>query len=127
MIPDNYYTGNASGLLTVYKRGVSESEFLFNFSKAAHADPITEEGAEAFVGTLVPSGAYKVLSYKKYLVGGAEVVKIDYTWNSDLITQSYVRVYLDKMDDVIMFGSLYTISEGPDEFDEVIKTLKVNK
>ncbi len=127
MIPDNYYTGNASGLLTVYKRGVSESEFLFNFSKAAHADPITEEGAEAFVGTLVPSGAYKVLSYKKYLVGGAEVVKIDYTWNSDLITQSYVRVYLDKMDDVIMFGALYTISEGPDEFDEVIKTLKVNK
>ena len=31
------------------------------------------------------------------------------------------------MDDVIMFGALYTISEGPDEFDEVIKTLKVNK
>ena len=60
-------------------------------------------------------------------MGGAEVVKIDYTWNSDLITQSYVRVYLDKMDDVIMFGTLYTISEGPDEFDEVIKTLKVNK
>lgn len=126
MIPDNYYTSNP-GLLTVYKKGVSESEFLFNFSKAAHAEPITEEGADAFVGTLVPSGPYTVLSYKKYLVGGAEVVKIDYTWNSDLITQSYVRVYLDKTDDVIMFGSLYTVAEGPDEFEEVIKTLKVNK
>ena len=126
-IPDNYYTSTSSGLLTVYKTGVSESEFLFNFSKTAHADPITEEGAEAFVGTLVPSGPYKVIGYKKYTVDGVDVVKIDYTWNSDLITQSYVRVYLNKTDDVIMFGSLYTVAEGPDEFDDVIKTLTVNK
>lgn len=126
-LPDNYTvkTDKTSGLLSAYRDGSAEGECFFNFSSQKHEEPMTEQGAEAFLTSLLGAGNYEMNGYKKYKVGGADVVKIDYSWNSGLIIQSYVRVYFDNQDDIIMFGSLYTIPEGADEFDEIIDTLKL--
>lgn len=86
---------------------------------------MTEQDAEQFLDTTVGPGQYQFYGYKSYQVNGVDVVKIDYSWNSGLIQQSYVRVYFKGADDVIMFGALASIPEGFEEFNDTIETLTI--
>ncbi len=124
--PDNYTMKDFSGVPSGLKNGVTEGTCFFNFqvSPPSPGHPLEEADAKAFLAPLAPCDI-TITSYSKYEVDGCTVVKVDYIWETNTIIQSYVRVYLDGYDVIILFAALTDIPEAQSEFDAIISTLGI--
>lgn len=131
--PDGYtFYDNYQGFPSGVKDGVADGHCFFNFMIQDPYAPMTEADTTNFLNTTKNNfqgvfGDYTMDGFESYEVDGVPVTKLDWTWENGM-SQSVVRIHFDGYCSVVINFAVWSdVEGGVEEFNAMIKTLRVEE